>query len=212
MAQAGQGQGRGQGDRQGTRARGLKLADILVALVIAVVFGIIYKIWGPMYDVFKPLGLHAEQLSYGMWFLAGTFAFLVLRKPGVAVLAEVAAASISALLGSEWGVATLWYGLLQGLGAELVFAAFLYRNSSVWVASLAAIGAAAGSLVLDFGYGYIDRLTAWNYTLFIGLRLVGSIAIAGIFAYSLAKALELTGATKPLRPASKQDYDALHRL
>lgn len=187
------------------------MTDILVTIVIAVVFGIIYKIWGPMYDVFKPLGLHAEQLSYGMWFLAGTFAFLIIRKPGVAVLAEVAAASVSALLGSEWGIATLWYGLLQGLGAEIVFAIFLYRNFSVWVASLAAIGAAAGSLVLDFGYGYIEQLTAWNYTLFIGLRLIGSIVIAGIFAYSLAKALELTGVTKVLRPASKQDFDALHR-
>ena len=203
MAQAGQG--------QGTRSRGLKLTDILVTIVIAVVFGIVYKIWGPMYDVFKPLGLHAEQLSYGMWFLAGTFAFLVIRKPGAAVLAEVAAASVSALLGSEWGISTLWYGLLQGLGAEIVFAVFLYRNFSVWVTSLAAIGAAAGSLVLDFGYGYIDRLTAWNYTLFIGLRLIGSIVIAGILAYSLSKALELTGVTKGLRPASKQDYDALHR-
>ncbi|MFB9273986.1 ECF transporter S component [Cohnella cellulosilytica] len=203
MAQAGQG--------QGTRSRGLKLTDILVTIVIAVVFGIVYKIWGPMYDVFKPLGLHAEQLSYGMWFLAGTFAFLIIRKPGAAVLAEVAAASVSALLGSEWGISTLWYGLLQGLGAEIVFAVFLYRNFSVWVASLAAIGAAAGSLVLDFGYGYIDRLTAWNYTLFIGLRLIGSIVIAGILAYSLSKALELTGVTKGLRPASKQDYDALHR-
>jgi len=196
---------------QGTKSRGLKLTDILVTIVIAVVFGIIYKIWGPMYDVFKPLGLHAEQLSYGMWFLAGTFAFLIIRKPGVAVLAEVAAASVSALLGSEWGISTLWYGLLQGLGAEIVFAIFLYRNASVWVASLAAIGAAAGSLVLDFGYGYIEQLTAWNYTLFIGLRLIGSIVIAGIFAYSLAKALELTGVTKVLRPASKQDFDALHR-
>ena len=203
MAQAGQG--------QGTRSRGLKLTDILVTIVIAVVFGIVYKIWGPMYDVFKPLGLHAEQLSYGMWFLAGTFAFLVIRKPGAAVLAEVAAASVSALLGSEWGISTLWYGLLQGLGAEIVFAVFLYRNFSVWVTSLAAIGAAAGSLVLDFGYGYIDRLTAWNYTLFIGLRLIGSIVIAGILAYSLSKALELTGVTKGLRPASKQAYAALHR-
>ncbi|MFC4599817.1 ECF transporter S component [Cohnella hongkongensis] len=201
MAQAG----------QGTKSRGLKLTDILVTIVIAVVFGIIYKIWGPMYDVFKPLGLHAEQLSYGMWFLAGTFAFLVIRKPGVAVLAEVAAASVSALLGSEWGISTLWYGLLQGLGAEIVFAIFLYRSFSVWVASLAAIGAAAGSLVLDFGYSYIEQLTAWSYALFIGLRLIGSVVIAGLFAYSLAKALELTGVTKVLRPASKQDFDALHR-
>ncbi|TVY01361.1 ECF transporter S component [Cohnella terricola] len=196
---------------QGTKSRGLKLTDILVTIVIAVVFGIIYKVWGPMYDVVKPIGVHAEQTVYGMWFLAGTFAFLLIRKPGVAVLAEVAAASVSALLGSEWGISTLWYGLLQGLGAEIIFALFLYRNASVWVVSLASIGAAAGSLVLDFGYGYIKELSAWNYTLLIGLRVIGSVVIAGILAYYLSKALELTGVTKVLRPASKQDFDALNR-
>jgi energy-coupling factor transport system substrate-specific component len=194
---------------QGVSPRGLKLTDILVTIVIAIVFGIIYKLWGPMYDIVKPIGVHAEQTIYGMWFIAGTFAYLITRKPGVAILAEVAAASVSALLGSEWGISTLYYGLLQGLGAEIIFALFLYRNASVWVVSLAAIGAAAGSLVLDFGYGYIESLSTWNYTLLIGLRVVGSIVIAGIFAYYLSKALELTGVTKVLRPGTKQDYAAL---
>lgn len=200
-----------QGQGRGANARGLKLTDILVTIVIAVVFGIIYKIWGPMYDVVKPLGTHAEQTIYGMWFLAGTFAFLVIRKPGVALLAEIAAASISALLGSEWGLSTLYYGALQGLGAEIVFAIFLYRYANVWVTSLAALGAAAGSLVLDFGYGYIESLSTWNYTLLIGFRALGSIVIAGVFASALSKALELTGVTKALRPASQADYDALNR-
>lgn len=198
---------------QGARTKGLKLTDILVTIVVAVVFGIVYKIWGPMYDVVKPIGSQAEQTIYGMWFIAGTFAYLVIRKPGVAILAEVAAATVSALLGSEWGVSTLWYGLLQGLGAEIFFALFLYRSASasLGVVSLAALGAAAGSLVLDFGYGYIESLSAWNYTLLIGLRALGSIVIAGVFAYYLAKAVELTGVTKALRPASRQDYEALHR-
>lgn len=188
----------------------LKLTDILVTIVIAVVFGIVYKIWGPAYDMVKPLGLHAEQITYGMWFMAGTFAYLIIRKPGVAILAEVAAATISALLGSEWGISTLYYGLVQGLGAELFFAMFLYRKNNLWVTCLAAIGAAAGSLLLDFHYGYIESLTAWNYTLFIGLRLLGSIIIAGIFAYYLSRALELTGVTQSLRPASREDYEALN--
>lgn len=84
-------------------SKGLKLTDILVTIVIAVVFGLVYKIWGPAYDLMKPFGLHTEQLMYGMWFMAGTFAYLIIRKPGVAILAEVAAATVSAFLGSEWG-------------------------------------------------------------------------------------------------------------
>lgn len=187
----------------------LRLTDILVTIVIAVVFGVIYKIWGPTYDLMKPFGVHAEQMIYGMWFMAGTFAFLVIRKPGVAILAEVAASTVSAFLGSEWGMSTLVYGLLQGLGAEIFFAAFLYRKTNLPVSCLAAIGAGLASLILDYQYGYIESLSTWNYTLFIGFRLIGSVVIAGVFAYYLAKALELTGVTRTLRPASKQDYEAL---
>ncbi|MHA7964309.1 ECF transporter S component [Paenibacillus sp. CAU 1782] len=189
--------------------KGLTLTDVLVTIVIAVVLGVIYKLWGPMYDVVKPFGTHAEQTIYGMWFIAGTLAFLIIRKPGVAILAEVAAATVSALLGSEWGIATLFYGLAQGAGAELFFALFAYRRSGVIVTSLAAIGAAAASLILDVSYGYIEYLSPWNLTLLIVLRLLGSIVIAGLFAYALSKALEKTGVTNLLRPVSKKDYDAL---
>ncbi|WP_261303678.1 ECF transporter S component [Paenibacillus andongensis] len=192
-----------------TTAKGLKLTDILITIVIAAVFGVIYRVWGPMYDVLKPFGLHAEQLSYGMWFMAATFAFLVIRKPGVALLAEVAAATIEALFGGSWGVSTLVYGLLQGLGAELVFALFLYRRANVGVTILASFASAVLSLLVDNYYGYIDQLTFWNYCLFIGLRLLGSALIAGVFAYYLADALARTGVLSLVRPVSKKDYDAL---
>src|SRR5690625_4404565 len=99
----------------------LKLADILVTTVIALVFGVIYKLWGPLYYAVKPLGLHLEQLIYGMWFIAATVAYLLIRKPGVGLLAEVAAASGEFIMGSEWGLAVLFSGVVQGLAAELVF-------------------------------------------------------------------------------------------
>ncbi|NQX70217.1 ECF transporter S component [Paenibacillus alba] len=192
-----------------TATQGLKLTDILITIVIAAVFGVIYRIWGPMYDILKPIGLHAEQLSYGMWFMAATFAFLIIRKPGVALLAEVAAATIEALFGGSWGVSTLVYGILQGLGAEIIFALFLYRRVNVGVTILAAFASAALSLLVDQYYGYIDQLTFWNYCLFIGLRLLGSALIAGVFAYYLAGALSRTGVLSLVRPASKKDYDVL---
>ena len=192
-----------------TRSNGLTLTDILVTIVIAIVFGLVYKLWGPMYDLVKPFGTHAEQTVYGMWFIAGTFAFLVIRKPGVAILAEVAAASAETFFGSEWGISTLVYGLAQGLGAEIFFAMFLYRKSSLGVTAMAALGAAGASLIMDGYYGYIEYLSVWNLTLLIVLRLAGSLVIAGIFSYYLSRALEKTGVTLLLRPVSKQDLDAL---
>jgi energy-coupling factor transport system permease protein len=191
--------------------KGLKLADILTTVVIAIVFGIVYKLWGPFYYFVKPFGLHLDQLIYGMWFIAATVAFLIIRKPGVALLAEIAAASGEFIAGSEWGLEVLLYGVVQGLFAELVFAAFRYKRFDVLVVSLAAVGSTVGSLIMDFYKGYIEELAVWNLALFIGARFVGAIIIAGLFAHSLVKALEKTGVTQVVRPASKEDYDALDR-
>ena len=102
----------------------LKLTDILVTIVIAIAFGIVYILWGTVYYAVQPLGLHLDQLLYGMWFIAGTVAYFIIRKPGVALLAEIAAASGEFLLGSPWGLTVLLSGVVQGLFAEVVFRAF----------------------------------------------------------------------------------------
>lgn len=191
--------------------KGLKLVDILTTIVISVVFGIIYKIWGPLYYFVKPFGFHVDQLIYGMWFIAAAVAYLLIRKPGVALLAEIAASSGEFIMGSEWGLEVLIYGVVQGLLAEVVFAAFRYKRFDALVVSLGAIGATIGSLVMDFYKGYIESLAPWNLALFLIARFIGAVVIAGVFAVSLVKALEKTGVTQMLRPASKEDYDALDR-
>ncbi|MGG3905312.1 ECF transporter S component [Geobacillus stearothermophilus] len=195
----------------GTTSKGLKLADILTTIVIAVVFGVIYKVWGPLYEVVKVFGFHADQLIYGMWFIASSLAYLLIRKPGVALLAEIAASSGELVMGSQWGLEVLIYGVVQGLFAELVFAAFRYRRFDVFVVSLSAVGATVGSLIMDFYKGYIGALAPWNMALFLLARFVGAVLISGVFAVSLAKALEKTGVTQMWRPVSKEDYDALNR-
>ncbi|KMY61530.1 ECF transporter S component [Geobacillus sp. FSL K6-0789] len=195
----------------GTTSKGLKLADILTTIVIAVVFGVIYKVWGPLYEVVKVFGFHADQLIYGMWFIASSLAYLLIRKPGVALLAEIAASSGELVMGSQWGLEVLIYGVVQGLFAELVFAAFRYRRFDVFVVSLSAVGATVGSLIMDFYKGYIEALAPWNMALFLLARFVGAVLISGVFAVSLAKALEKNGVTQMWRPVSKEDYDALNR-
>ena len=192
-------------------SRGLKLTDILVTIVISIGFGILYKIWGPLYYAVKPLGLHIDQLIYGMWFMAATVAFLIIRKPGVALLAEIAASSGEFLMGSEFGLEVLLYGVVQGLFAEVAIAAFRYKRFDLVVVSLAGISSCIGSLIMDFYKGYVGDLATWNLTLFIALRIIGSILFTGLFAVSLVKALEATGVTKLVRPSSKEDYEALNQ-
>jgi energy-coupling factor transport system permease protein len=189
--------------------KGLKLTDILVTIVIAIVFGIVYKLWGPLYYAVKPFGLHVDQLIYGMWFIAATVAYLIIRKPGVALLAEIAASSGEFIMGSEWGLEVLLYGVVQGLFAELVFAAFRYKRFDIGVVSLAAASSTIGSLIMDFYKGYIEDLVLWNLILMIGARIMGAVIIAGVFAHYLVKALEATGVTSLVRPASQKDYEDL---
>ncbi|MBH0160747.1 ECF transporter S component [Fictibacillus sp. 26RED30] len=189
--------------------KGLKLTDILVTIVISIAFGILYKIWGPLYYAVKPFGLHIDQLIYGMWFMAATVAFLIIRKPGVALLAEIAASSGEFLMGSEFGLEVLLYGLIQGLFAEFILFAFRYKRFDLFIISLAALGSCTGSLIMDFYKGYIGDLSTWNLTLFIVFRIIGSILFTGLFAVSIAKALEATGVTNLVRSSSKKDHEAL---
>lgn len=189
--------------------KGLKLSDILVTVLISVVLGVVYHFWSSVYNLFSPLFFQADELVYGMWFIAPTLVFLLIRKPGVALLAEVAAAHVEILFGSEWGVQLVMYSVLQGLGAELVFALFRYRKHSGWVAALAGIGAAIGSLIPDIYYGYVADYETWMLFAKYGMRVVSSAVIAGYLAYALAKAVEATGVTSLLRPATDKDYAAL---
>jgi energy-coupling factor transport system substrate-specific component len=191
-------------------SKGLKLTDILVTAVIAIVFGLIYRIWGPVYDLVKVVGLQAEQLSYGMWFIASTVAFLIIRKPGVALIAEVAAAFFEMVLGASYSVESLTYGIAQGLGAEIVFALFAYRSYSLAAAVLAGIGAGIGSLAMDVYKGYMTELQSWNLALYLIFRFISCIVITGGLAYYLVKALEATGVTRIVRPVSEEDRRSLH--
>lgn len=193
-------------------SKGLKLTDILVTVVIAVVFAVVYRLWGDVSNIAKLVpGLQLDQLIYGLWFIASSVAYLIIRKPGVALLAEAAAASGELLAGSQYGVEALTYGIVQGLCAELIFAAFRYRKYSASAAGLAGIAAAAGSLVFDVVKGYTADYQSWSLLLYVVFRIVGSYIICGPVAYGLVKALEATGVTQLVRPAHADDYKALDK-
>ncbi|GAF19291.1 substrate-specific component YkoE [Bacillus sp. JCM 19046] len=189
----------------------LTLIDIVVTVMIAVVFAIVYRLWTPVSDVVGLFGLQAEQLIYGMWFIAGTIAALLLRKPGVAFLAEVAAASGELIAGSPYGPLLLMYGIFQGIGMELAFALFRYKYFNMWVAALGGMFASFASLGLDYYNAYLADLQTWLLTLRIVFRTVGAVFIAGFLAAALVKALDKTGVSQLLRPVDQKDYDLFEK-
>ncbi|MFT8871190.1 MAG: ECF transporter S component [Sporolactobacillus sp.] len=187
----------------------LNLTDILVTIVVSLVFGLVFRLMGPVYDVLQSFGLQLDALIYGLWFIAGPFAALLIRKPGVAFLAETVAALAELLFGGSGGIVNLYYGLIQGVCSEAVFAACRYRRFTLATAVLAGVAATAGSFILDLAYGYLAGLADWNLTLNIIFRLVGAALLAGVFPTVLVEGLEKTGVTQLVRPVNQEDYHVL---
>ena len=162
--------------------------------------GFLFVLWNLSWEVLKaPLAAFppASGLGVGIWLVPGVLGALVIRKPGAAVYTEVVAAVVSALVGNQWGFATVWYGFLEGLGPEVVFAILLYRRFGLG----AAIGAGAGAGVvlglLDTFLYYPEFSPAFK-TAYIVATIVSGIVIAGIGSWALTRALARTGALSSL--------------
>jgi energy-coupling factor transport system substrate-specific component len=175
-----------------------RTVDIVVVAVVAVAFGVVFWAWNyvwaaldPVFAAFRP----AQYLISGVWLMPAVVAPLIVRRPGAAVFAEIVAASVSALLGSVWGLDVILSGLAQGLGAEIVFAVVLYRAWGLPVAALAGAGAAIGMAVHDIPVYYPPSAgyDAGFYVPVIVAMLLSGVAFAGIGGHALVRALARTG-------------------
>ena len=120
-------------------------------------------------------------------------AALIVRKPGAALFAEIVAATLSALLGAQWGPLTIESGIVQGLAAELVFLAFLYANWRVYVAILAGAAAGLACALNDLVLWYAGADTAFAIIYTISSTISGAV-FAGLLPWLLTRALAATGA------------------
>lgn len=180
------------------RSLNWRVVDIIVASILAVACGLVFVFWNSVgyawfmaMDAFTP-GLGG--LATGIWLTGGVIGALVIRKPGAALYVETLAATVSAVFGSQWGPETLYSGLAQGLGVEIVFAIFLYRRFNLTVAMLSGIGAAIGAFVLElFTSANIAKSLEFNL-IYLGSLIVSGALLAGALSYFAVKALAKTGA------------------
>lgn len=179
-----------------TQKKGLTLTDILITIVIALVFAVVYSVWGPVYSALSVTGLHINELLYGMWFIAAVVAYLIIRKPFVALIAEFGAASAETIVLLEFDTMLMMYGLLQGIACEIVFAMVRYKSTHVMIAMLAGVMASLSTIPLDWAYGYLGHIETWNLVLYFGFRIISGALIAGWFAWIIYKAVQKTGVLK----------------
>ena len=178
-----------------TRDMRWRTVDIVVAAALAVAFGVVFWAWNAVWEATKPIFVAAPPAQYvisGVWLIPAVLAGLIIRKPGASLFTELVAASVSAILGSIWGLDTLLSGAIQGAAAEFVFGATLYSNWSTGVAVAAAAAAAVGEWLHDIPIYY--PTLELGQQLVIGVFMVlSAVIIAGIGSWFLMRSLVQTG-------------------
>lgn len=189
-----------------------RVADIVVASVISVASGVIFWGWNAGYGfvslafvAFPP----ASALLSGMWLFPAVLGALIIRKPGAALYCELLAAVISALLGSQWGIAVLVSGLMQGLGAEIIFASVRYKRWNLPVALGAGFFSGIfGGITEAYILAYFAEYTAGMKIFHVAAMGVSGLFIAGLLSFVITRALARTGALSAL-PSRKANIEPL---
>ena len=192
-----------------TPTRRWRVVDIVVASVIGVAAGVVFWAWGLAYtpiDSVLSFSGGFEGILNGGWLFAGVLGGIVIRKPGAAVYTEVVAAVVSMLIGTQWGFSVLIWGIVQGLGAEIVLAVFLYTSWRLGTVLLA--GAVAGLAVglMDTSFASAAAYAAGSKTVYVVTSVVSGTVIAGLLSWLAARGLARTGALS--RFASGRSADA----
>jgi len=154
-----------------------RTVDIVVAAAIAIAFGVVFWAWNQVWAAATPAFVAippAQNILYGVWLVPAVLGGLIIRKPGAALFTELVAASVSAILGSQWGLDTLLSGALQGLGAEIV------------------VGTAIAAWIHDTPLYYADIGLGPQLVILV-FMVVSAIVIAGIGSWLLMRSLVQTG-------------------
>lgn len=192
----------------------MKQKNILFIAITSVLFGAFYL--GMVYagaaltGVLTPfgLGILGYEPFYGVWFMAAVFTTYVIQKPYVGVIAEMMAAFLEVLMGNMFGPIVFISGLIQGLGSEVVFASFKYKEFGYKQTMLAALGCTVFSYIwTGVRQGYhtfdIEILIA-----IFAIRLLSAIIFCGFGCKLLADGLAKAGVLRGFALGDMQEVDA----
>lgn len=176
-----------------------RIADIALGSALAAVFGVILCGYGL---VFIPLirTLNAAVLpgfasiTHGVWYLSGTLAVLLIRKPGSAVYVNVVGALVQVLLGSPFSFnSTIVAALMQGVFAEIPFLIFRLRKFNLTLSIIS-------GLLVALEYGVFLTFTKYQaktpayITIHMITELISGFLLSGVLVWFVYLALRATGA------------------
>lgn len=191
----------------------LKLKDILMIAITAVLFGVFYL--GVVYagnfliGILTPMGLGVlgYEPFYGIWFMAAAFTTYIIRKPGVGIVAEMLAALLEVLMGNMYGPIVFVSGFIQGLGCEVAFAAYKYKRYDYKTMMLSAVGATVLSFIwTGVRSGYHTFAPGIVIAIFV-IRLCSALIFTGVGCKLLADGLAKAGVLRGY--AIGEEYTAI---
>ena len=131
---------------------------------------------------------YSLRAAYIWCLVYGSSCLLIIPKPGIAILAELAAGAGETIVMGKFDIPTIIYAL-QGVACEIIFAIFKYQSRSAAVAMLAGLVTALATFPVDYFYGYLNEVAGWNLFLFILFRSISGIVITGLVSIGLLEHL-----------------------
>lgn len=176
--------------------------DILVPVMIGVAFGVafwgyaqVYELLSPITNNFKP----SQGLLTGFWCLPALLALLIVRKPGAALSAEVIAASLAALLGSSFGLSSIYSGIIQGIGFEIVYALVGFKFVNWVVVVAGSIISTTFEWIYEILVYYPEWDLVWKLTM-LGFFWLSALTLLAGLGVLLVNALARAGALNQFPP------------
>lgn len=186
-----------------------KLKEIVLMSLLAVVFGIVYLLFVHVGNIWSGfIGPIAYEWIFGIWFIVSIICMYIIRKPGAAVISETIAAAIEVLLGNAVGPRLILSGVIQGLGAEAVFAATRYKRFDLWVLMLAGVGSSIFSFVYGYLLGGFTVFSTGYVALMLGIRILSGALLAGVGGKAVGDGLLATGSLRGYAIARPKKGDA----
>ncbi len=178
----------------GSEMKTWKMKEVVLAVILAVACGVIYlgwsTLWIPISALVGPVG---AGFMFGIWVIASPIVAYIIRKPGAAFIAEVAAAAVELLTGSHFGLSALLVGVFQGIGSEIAFALFGYKRYNLFTLMLSGALAAVFGILYNLianGFGYY---TLEVFFITLGIHVISGMILGGWLAKVVVDALAKTG-------------------
>ncbi len=198
------------------KTKAWELKDIIMMAILGVVFSAVYL---AVFDggvllstLLAPAGLgnFSFEIIYGVWFMAATLAAYIIRKPGVALLTEVLASAIELLMGNSGGLTVVLTGVIQGAGAELVFALFRYKKWDLVSMSLAGMMSAVFIFVYELFYLNYIALAPTLLIAQLAVRFISAIVFSGVICKLAGDGLAKTGVVKSYAIGAKAEVGKVY--